>query len=417
MTQRAKTSRNCSRENRAGARLIVVACGGPSLERNLEDLRPWRERVVLVAEAAAARTLLSSDVMPDFVVALDPGAVEIQDLARIAAPGLTALVAEAAIHPAAFTGFNHRVFVFRTTDHSPWPWLKRMGFERTHVRGSGSATTCAFDLAHQMGADPVVLIGADAAGGNRDMDWLVRESNRPKMPRIVNATGAGTLEGGGIRRELLPSIGIREWIDADLARPTQTAARPPETRRRPRTGDRFDFHLLDFLITSNDWLVFDGTVEELACRAVSRFVPPLSRVLDLGVGHDALESSLPAGCVYSCGEMSVESSSPALADDASRLRLPDGKFDVVATLGLLDRIDNPTALLKSIFERAPLLVTSVRVGASCGSDRATALSRSTVRSLEAFVSMVQKAGWDLRVAEQLTADYDGETWVFALARR
>src|SRR5262245_23852469 len=48
---------------------IVIACGGPSLERNLEELRPWRERVVLIAEAAAAGTLVSSDIMPDFVVA------------------------------------------------------------------------------------------------------------------------------------------------------------------------------------------------------------------------------------------------------------------------------------------------------------------------------------------------------------
>src|SRR5262245_22653530 len=96
---------------------VVVACSGPSLERNLDDLRPWRERVVLIAEAAAAPTLLSSDILPDFVVALDPSDVDVQSLARIAAPGLTALVTEAAVEPAAFEGFNHRVFVFRTTDH------------------------------------------------------------------------------------------------------------------------------------------------------------------------------------------------------------------------------------------------------------------------------------------------------------
>jgi hypothetical protein len=395
---------------------IVVACDGPSLERNLEDLRPWRERVVLIAVDAAAKTLLSSELLPDFVVALDSRTRDTQDLARLAASGVTALVAEGAIAPTAFTGFNHRVYIFRTTDHAPWPWLNRLGFERALLRGAGSATTCAFELAHRMGAEPVVLIGADAPSANRDIEWLIKESNRPNMPRMINATGAGMLGGGCIRRELLSSLGIQQWIDADLVRPMTIPARLPRNHRRPRTGDRFDFHLLDLVITPNDWLVFEGTLEDVACRAVSRCIPPLSRVLNLGAGDEALESRLPSGCTYTRGEVRVEPST-ALGGDVSTFGLPEGKFDVIAALGLLERIEDVPALLASTFERAPLLVTSLTVGGSCRPGTASRFTRQTVPSLDALVSMAQKIGWDLRVAERLDIDSHRETWVLALARR
>jgi hypothetical protein len=389
---------------------IVVACAGASLARNLDDLRPWRERVVLVADAAAAPLVLSSGLVPDFVVALDPATVDVDDLAGLAASGVTSLVAEGAMASTVVHDFNHRVFVFRNTDQAPWPWLKRMGFERPLLHGTGSTMTCAFELALRMGADPVVMIGADVADARRDLEWIASQSTRPKMPRLVNATGVGRLGGGGIRLEPLSGLGLREWLDADLARPNRRVPRRSPDHR-PKTGDRFDFHLLDVLMSPNDWLVFDGSVEDLACRAVSRFVPPRSRVLDLSVGHHRLEHCLPLGCVHTRGEV------VGSADDTHAFRMPEGKFDVIAALGVLQRVADLPALLASIATRAPLLVTSLCVNDARSSRMPLPFAPAKDRSLETFVWMVQKTGWDLRVAERLDTDAAGETWVFALARR
>ena len=241
---------------------IVLAAAGPSLNRNIEELRPCRDRVVLISVDTALKPLLSAGMPPDFVVALDPSDANARHLTGITVPDTTSLVAEASIAPGSFVAFGDRVFIFRVADHAPWPWLRRMGIERGMLRAWGSVVTSAFDLALRMGGDPIVCIGTDLAYSGRQIyargttyeedwritagpdrpvewvwesviahrsepaegidgvevpsakgliafrDWLVEESKRPGMPRLVNATGAGILFGGGFEQKALAEMDL-----------------------------------------------------------------------------------------------------------------------------------------------------------------------------------------------------------------
>jgi hypothetical protein len=285
---------------------IVLAAAGPSLNRNIEELRPFRDRVVLVAVDTALKPMLSAGMPPDFVVALDPSEANARHLTDITVPETTALVAEGSIAPRSFVAFGDRVFIFRVAEHAPWPWLRRMGIDRGMLRAWGSVVTSAFDLALRMGGDPVICIGTDLAYSGRQIyargttyeedwrttagpdrpvewvweniiahrselatgidgaevpsakgliafrDWLVEDSKRPNRPRLVNATGAGILFGGTFEQKSLKELGLESRVSNDPKRPAphQTPGPQGPTLRLP--DDPVDRHLLNVLMSTHD---------------------------------------------------------------------------------------------------------------------------------------------------------------------
>jgi hypothetical protein len=232
---------------------VVIAGAGPSLNRNLEELAPYRDRVVLVAADTALRPILAAGLAPDFVVAVDPGQANARHLTGLPRCDETALVAEASLQPASLEPFAGRTFLFRVAEHQPWPWLFASGLDVPKLHAWGSVLVTAFDLGVKLGGDPLVLIGADLAYTNGqpycrgtvyEEDWAARVAAgetltgiwshaiglRPGVmehhegeliatathlvqfrdgmmqaihaarARVVNATGAGILRGGRVER-------------------------------------------------------------------------------------------------------------------------------------------------------------------------------------------------------------------------
>lgn len=146
----------------AGVPAFVLAAG-PSLNRNLEELRPHRDRALVVAVDTALRPSLAQGVEPDLVVGVDPGEANLRHLSVGGAPLRTHLVAEPSLAPGSFDAFAGRVFTFRVARHHPWPWLQEHGIDRAQLLAWGSVLTTALDLTVRLGCNPVVLFGADFA--------------------------------------------------------------------------------------------------------------------------------------------------------------------------------------------------------------------------------------------------------------
>ncbi len=142
---------------------VVIAAAGPSLNRNLEELKPHRDKVVLVAADTALRTMLSAGLAPDFVVAVDPSPANARHLMSLPSPEETALVAEASVERTSLEQFGGRTFLFRVGDHHPWPWLRSSGISVCGLRAWGSVLVTAFDFAVKLGGSPLIFIGADLA--------------------------------------------------------------------------------------------------------------------------------------------------------------------------------------------------------------------------------------------------------------
>lgn len=142
----------------------VVIAAGPSLERNLPQLLPFRDKVVVVAISRVARLLERFGIEPDFLVHL-----EAQDFFGFIRGCLnlsrtTFLLPEQCDDR--FFEFPHRhTFVYNTPLNFVSQWFhKHVPAMRRYVLSTGgSVATDAFSLAAHMGCNPLVLMGQDLA--------------------------------------------------------------------------------------------------------------------------------------------------------------------------------------------------------------------------------------------------------------
>ena len=274
----------------AGVPAIVVAAG-PSLDTNIPYLKSLQGRAVIIAVDTTLRPLRAAGIQPHIVVAVDPSEMNARHMLGLDDTDGSWLVSEGSIDPRVFPQFAGHVFSFKVSNHQPWAWLRTHGFDRGTLRAWGSVLTTAFDLALDMGCDPVVFAGADLAypGGvhycrgtmNEDprnhfasaevrahgftealrhhqrvtcvetdvhgqpiestpqfvqfRDWLVSRAEEAVQEaagrRILNATGAGILHGAGVVQASLAALPI-------ASTKVDVAARLASAWRKSRDGDR-----------------------------------------------------------------------------------------------------------------------------------------------------------------------------------
>lgn len=235
-------------DGRAHGQPVVIAGAGPSLNRNIAQLREVRDRVTLVATDTALAPLLAAGLPPDLVVAVDPGPLNARHLTCEGTGPRGILVAEASIDPASFAPFVDRTVLYRVADHAPWRWLTRMGVDPGQLRAWGSVVTSAFDLALHLGGSPVIFIGADLAytdgqpycrGTRYEDDWAAAAARTGTgLPAVWEAAiGNGALQvtdlHGHDTRTAAHLVAYRDWLVQACA---DAAAQSPAVRFINATG-------------------------------------------------------------------------------------------------------------------------------------------------------------------------------------
>lgn len=264
-------------------RPAIVLGAGPSLDANVEALRPLRSSCLVVAADTAVVPCVKGGLTPHLAVALDASLDNARHLTRIAVPDSVHLVCEASVDPSVPKAFAGRTFFFRVGRHAPWPWLESAGIGLGILEAWGSVVTSAIDLAVRAGCSPIVFAGLDlaftrgqtycrhtplddlwtwrVAAGDRIEDlWAAHRNARPIVMeraieggdtqtaahliafrdwirdyaaarphiRFVNATGAGILHG----------TGIEVGSPGDLATSLRTPKTPGITETVPRVRPR-----------------------------------------------------------------------------------------------------------------------------------------------------------------------------------
>jgi hypothetical protein len=254
--------RNLAGTERGRAAMVVAA--GPTLDRQLPEIARVRESAVLVAVDTALRPLLAAGIDPDFVVAVDLSETNARHLLDLASRTTARLVGELSLPPTLLDAFGDRALAYRVGLNEPWPWLVAHGVEVGVLAAWGSVLVTTIDFACHLGADPVLLCGADLAfTGNRPYcrgttvgmdaaargdseevlaeqwmsargpdlltmadlygeptrvpthflavrDAIVDLASKRRGQRIVNVTGAGILTGGAIEQSTIArEIGAR----------------------------------------------------------------------------------------------------------------------------------------------------------------------------------------------------------------
>ena len=143
-------------------RPALIIGAGPSLAAQLELIKAWREKVVLIAVDTVYKALLRNDIHPHFVVIVDPQKINSKYVEGIDKEHLerSYFVAEPAVCPKSIRDKTGRLFLFNTI----FPYFKcicQYFGDKGNIDMGGSVATTAFDLAISLGFSKVALVGLD----------------------------------------------------------------------------------------------------------------------------------------------------------------------------------------------------------------------------------------------------------------
>lgn len=147
----------------------IVVAAGPSLNKNIEQLKRTKNKAVIIAVDTIAQRLCNEGVIPDFICSIErerPTYTYFYENKKY--PVETTLVAPLVLYPKIFEEFEGDIIIPIRQNVGEFIWLQ----ETFGIAGDNSISigqSCAhvaFGLAEHIGASPIVLIGQDLAFGD-----------------------------------------------------------------------------------------------------------------------------------------------------------------------------------------------------------------------------------------------------------
>lgn len=150
--------------NLFAGRPAVVVSAGPSLDKNAQYLKDWKNRGVIICVGSALRKCVAAGVTPDITIAIEglnitdqfEGIPEIEEsylaLCVKSYPDLWKIPAK---------GF---IYLGNLASDTYW-MFNLLGIKESVLEFSGSVSTAGFSLAAFMGCDPITIVGQDLAFG------------------------------------------------------------------------------------------------------------------------------------------------------------------------------------------------------------------------------------------------------------
>ena len=139
----------------------ILVGAGPSLDENIATLKQAKEHALICAVHTAVTPLAKAGITPDIAVIIESHQLdyffrEVSDIGRIF------LAPDPQTHPRHLgLGFKD-LLTITTSDHSAADWMQR-AYDIPPLQSGGSVACSAFSLLHQLGCDPIILVGMDTA--------------------------------------------------------------------------------------------------------------------------------------------------------------------------------------------------------------------------------------------------------------
>lgn len=179
-------------------RPAILIAPGPSLDKNIDQLKAAQGKALLIAPLQTLRRLYKAGIRPDFVLVLDATDLTTEPydfFNEVPSEFLTTLIVGVNCHPRVVRKFQ-RVYFFSANgplDH----WLEPMLAQPLVTLEAPSVAISALLLAQHWGCNPIVLTGQDLAladGGQRyAQDAQLNNLTVPKLMTLPGYHG-GTVQ-------------------------------------------------------------------------------------------------------------------------------------------------------------------------------------------------------------------------------
>lgn len=195
------------REHFAGKTLYIIAAG-PSLDRNIQELKKIGDRGIVLATGTVLKKLLKEGIQPDYAIIIDGGRAthsQILEAERCQVPLLYMATVYHRI-PAEYQGEKYVIFQ-KDFEYSE-SYAEEKGYPL--FQSGGSVTTTALDIGIQFGCSRIVFVGLDLAYTD-DKD----HASDTALVRSVEQDGTILVEDihGNMVRTVRNLNLYREWIE------------------------------------------------------------------------------------------------------------------------------------------------------------------------------------------------------------
>lgn len=137
----------------------IIVCAGPSLDKNVEQLKYASRKAIIICVDTALKTLNKHNIKPDFVMTIDASEKNYRYYIDNA-DNNSYLIAGPAVYPKSLLHFAPQIFI-SGFGHPLFIWIEAFIGGRGAIKLGGSVSTGCFDIAQRFGANPVVFIGQD----------------------------------------------------------------------------------------------------------------------------------------------------------------------------------------------------------------------------------------------------------------
>ena len=149
-------------------RAAIIVSAGPSLDKNVEELRRARNKAFIIAVDSALRTLEKRGIYADISITVDPEK-RIDRFDNIETLKSIPMVMEINSNPSILEKHTGKRFYLTSNNYYYKNVLANMGKKTGGLNTGGSVACSAFDMARQMGFENIVLIGQDLSYPNGQM--------------------------------------------------------------------------------------------------------------------------------------------------------------------------------------------------------------------------------------------------------
>jgi hypothetical protein len=169
---------------------MIIAAPGPSLAKNVAQLRAAKGRALVAAMSHSLRPLVAAGVEPDLVFTVDPQDVRYHfegiDVSRMT------LVSGVTVHPSLYHLGAARVLTLAANSALD-DWIYEGLGEDARAAGGGSVATTALTVALRWKCDPILFVGLDLSfpGGQYYVDTSCDGGARA----VVGKDGTMAVEG------------------------------------------------------------------------------------------------------------------------------------------------------------------------------------------------------------------------------
>ena|GEM_PF-5282826 len=137
----------------------VLVSAGPSLDKNIEVIRRFKGKALIVAASHALLALHRAGIDPDMVVVIEAQDVRYH-FEGVPVDRIGSLVLAAAVRPELFALPVERFITFAANPMID-TWVYEGLEEHLPIRAGGSVSTVAFSVATILGCDPIIVVGQD----------------------------------------------------------------------------------------------------------------------------------------------------------------------------------------------------------------------------------------------------------------